>query len=478
MILFLKKVKFIRKVLLHALPVIFGGFCGLMAQENRGIAPVGGVLFPPSVTLENNSLKPKGCTADLTDGTATEIITKFLADKKNRFLRFPCPVPGWDLSNFAGIEVELVNLSEESVTASLRAHNAEELKDEAYNIERAVIAPHETKKIQLLFGTNYGVVGYPLESSHVSSIDVFLEKPKQSATLLIRNLKAYGTSSERGNIHALSTPADRMLPVKIPDWLGKRPPIEGNWVKTLDEDFNDASLKTSLWTTRLTWDGPDKTQLQRYSKENVLVENGILKIKCENKLGPQYDNPALEPRQYTTGVLSSFGKWTQLYGYIEARVKLPTASGLWPIFAMMPDRGGAEDSESIKRREDTSNGGMRIHILESQTELGVGRYQVATHWDGFKTDHKKWTNAHVYYGRTPEEWHVWGILWEPGKIVWYCDGIKKEEWKNERVASVPEYISFVVQMGSWAAKRVDEGKLPDYLQIDYVRAWQLQSRIK
>ena len=180
--------------------------------------------------------------------------------------------------------------------------------------------------------------------------------------------------------------------------------------------------------------------------------------------------------EYTTGHIVTYDKWRQKYGYFEARVKLPTARGLWPAFWMMPDRGPEGGPEGW-RRESTSDGGMEIDILEHLTEWGPGRNNVALHWDGYGKNHQSWGTSNIYYGPTPDGWHNFGVLWEPGKLTWYIDGIKKAEYENERVSSIPSYLLVNLQMGGWATKDVDEAKLPDYYQIDYVRAWQLKDRV-
>ena len=97
--------------------------------------------------------------------------------------------------------------------------------------------------------------------------------------------------------------------------------------------------------------------------------------------------PTLPEKDYTTGHIITYDKWTQKYGYFEARVKLPTARGLWPAFWMMPDRGPAAGPEGWKR-ENTRDGGMEMDILEHLTEWGPGRNNVAVHWDGYDKDHQ------------------------------------------------------------------------------------------
>jgi len=247
-------------------------------------------------------------------------------------------------------------------------------------------------------------------------------------------------------------------------------------VQTLDENFDGPKLDEKLWTPRLVWDGPAKGELQRYIVDNVYIEDGKLVIKCERNPGHQYDNPQLERREYATGAVTSLDKWTQRYGYFEARIKAPTARGLWPAFWMMPDRGPGNGD--IWQRRSTERGGMEIDIWEHLTEWGPHRYNVAAHWEGYGKDHKQWGNAHIYHLPTPDGWHNYGLLWEPGKLTWFADGRKVAEWKDDRVTDVPLYLKFTVQMGNWATTDVDVAALPDYLQVDYVRAWQLRERLE
>jgi beta-glucanase (GH16 family) len=339
------------------------------------------------------------------------------------------------------------------------------------------VEPGETKVLKLVFGQDSGAPGFDLDPTRVIGVQVFLERPKQATTMLIRDIKAFGSGSERLNTNALTKPADRNIAVTPPEWLGKRPPVPGDWVETLNENFDGNALDAKLWTPRFPWDGPQPGQLQRYTPDNVAVEGGFLKLKAEKRAGHENNDPALGSREFSSGLIQSYDKWTQRYGYFEARVKLPTARGLWPAFWMMPDRGRESGLEMWQRR-DTADKGMEIDILEHLCEWGPGRNNVAVHWDGYGSNHKVWGTSHVYFGPTPDGWHNFGLLWEPGKLTWYIDGKKVVEWENERVSSVPSYLKLNIQMGGWATKDVDLSKLPDIFQVDYVRAWQLKDRLE
>jgi beta-glucanase (GH16 family) len=142
---------------------------------------------------------------------------------------------------------------------------------------------------------------------------------------------------------------------------------------------------------------------------------------------------------------------------------------------MMPDRGAASGLNQWQRR-DTGNGAMEIDILEHLTEWGPGRNNVAVHWDGYGENHKAWGTSQIYFGPTPDGWHNFGLLWEPGKLTWFVDGKKVVEYANERVSNVLSYLKLNVQLGGWATKDIEDSKLPDFFKVDHVRAWQLKSR--
>ena len=409
------------------------------------------------------------------DGAPALKIDFGIGEEKYPNVQFPIPKGNWNLSAFGGLQADLHNPGTETVRLFMRMDNPGNWKDNPWNTNIFILKPGETKTFGGKFGENNGAPGFPLDGARISGIQFFLERPKAAATVLVKNLRAYGSPSAGSS--ALSSPADRDKPVVPAAWVGQRPPVEGNWVKTLDENFDGPQLNTKIWSTENWWSSLNNGQTQRYSKDNLIFEDKVLKIKTEKRTGHQYDDPKLPTRDYTTGHIVTFDKWAQRYGYFEARVKLPKARGLWPAFWLMPDRGPEAGKEGWKR-ESTHNGGMEIDILEHLTEWGPGRNNVAIHWDGYGKEHQAWGTTNIYFGPTPDDWHTFGLNWEPGKLTWYIDGIKKAEYENPRVGSIPAYMLINMQMGGWATKDVDDAKLPDLYQVDWVRVWQLKDRIK
>lgn len=390
-------------------------------------------------------------------------------------IQFPLPRGGWNLSAFDRIEVEIENVSERTLTPHLRVDNPGHWKDQPWNTQRQVVPAGETRTLTLVFGQDNGAPGFALNPARVTGIQLFLERPRQDATLVIKSIKAAGSPADGANRLSFTRPEDRNVPVFPPAWLGQRPPVEGDWVRTLDENFDGNALDTNRWTTRFPWDGPQPGQLQRYSPDNVEVSDGILIITAAKKHGHENNDPRLGTRDYTSGLVQSYDKWSQLYGYYEARIKIPYTRGLWPAFWMMPDRG-RDSGLTMWQRRDTGNGAMEIDIMEILSEWGPGRNSVAVHWDGYGSEHQQWGTSQIYYGPTPDGWHAYGVLWEPGKLTWFVDGKKVAELENPRVSNVPSYLKLNIQIGGWATRDVDDANLPASMQVDYVRAWQLRER--
>ena len=444
---------------------------------NTNQPPITGELLVLNDKFDLASLKPNQTAPTLTtDGGQPALKVEFLAgDQQYPNLQFPVPQGGWNLSTFGGIEAEITNPGTSGVTVLMRADNPGKWQDNPWNTQKLTIGAGETKKMQLIFGQDNGAPSFPLDANRVVGIQMFMIKPKAGATIVVKNLKGFG--SPQAGASALSSPADRLKPIVPAAWVGQRPPVEGQWVQTLNENFDAKTLNDKLWNPRTWWNSLIPGQTQRYSTDNLIFENGLLKMKVEKRRGHQYDDPTLPEMDYTTGHIVTYDKWAQKYGYFEARIKLPTARGIWPAFWMMPDRGPAAGAEGWKR-ESTSKGGMEIDILEHLTEWGPGRSNVALHWDGYGKEHQAWGTSNIYYGPTPDGFHTFGVLWEPGKLTWFIDGIKKAEYESPRVSSVPAYMLLNVQMGAWATKDVDLAKLPDYYQIDWVRVWQTKDQVK
>ncbi|GAB2586745.1 hypothetical protein Aab01nite_51170 [Paractinoplanes abujensis] len=189
-----------------------------------------------------------------------------------------------------------------------------------------------------------------------------------------------------------------------------------------NEDFNGpagAGVDTSKWNFDVGGHGWGNQELQYYTDgtSNVAMDGeGHLVITARKGSGGHNDcwNGAC---QFTSGRIQTSGKFTQQYGRVEARIKVPDGSGLWPAFWMLGGGNWPADGE--------------IDIMEV-----VGREPNQL----FGTLHGPGYSGGASYGNqivsgTPwhQDFHTYAVDWSPNLIVWTVDG-------NEFFRATPESL--------------------------------------
>ena len=328
------------------------------------------------------------------------------------------------------------------------------------------LKPGETAKIEIPF---IPAVPWSLKGDGKDA------KPTGGTKFESHRVRGFNFSAvETGASYEVVSVKAEKVKASIPAWLGKRPPVEGKWTKTLSEEFNAGKLDEKVWSpyTANYWD-----KRTHFTRENLLFKDGCIVLKYEKKRGRQNDEPDGKETDYACGILDSYDRWTQRYGYFEARMKLPTKPGLWPAFWTMPDRGPSAGPERWKRNS-THNGGMEFDIMEHLTAWGPYRFNVACHWDGYQKEHRAVGSTCIYMPADDEGFITVGMLWLPGVWAIYGNGVELARWESARVSDVPAHIFFDVVSGGWANEPLDDDLLPDELRIDWVRVWQRDDLLK
>lgn len=254
-----------------------------------------------------------------------------------------------------------------------------------------------------------------------------------------------------------------------PDWFGARPPVPGDWTITLEDEFNQPKIDPRTWNVA----GPNywgAKELTHWSRENVILSNGKAALRMEKKFGHHNDDPAEHTSDYTGGYLDTYDNWRQRYGYFEARVKLPTADGLWPAFWLMPDAG--RELGPMWKRQKTEPRGMEFDILEHLTAWGPYRYHIAMHWDGYGKNHQSTGTSSIYFSPDEDGFVTSGLLWEPGRAVYFVNGREIGRVESDRISDLPGMIIFTLPIGGWDNRPLNDAHLPADFIIDYVRVWQ------
>jgi len=265
------------------------------------------------------------------------------------------------------------------------------------------------------------------------------------------------------------------------------PPATSQWQLVWSDEFDRSGTNLDIngvdldkWGYQLGTgsqyglDGWGNNEQQYYRSENIVVEDGVLKITAK----PEQH----EGKPYTSGRLFTEPTFSKTYGKFEARMKLPAGNGLWPAFWMMPT--GSEYGTWAASGE--------IDIMEARGRL-LDEVGGAIHYG------KTWPNnkfAAKNYDFPEDEditgYHVYGLEWEPGELRWYVDGQlfqtinNWDSWGENEPAKyafpAPFDKPFYMILNLAVGGNYDGGIMPDEsmesaeMLVDYVRVYELVGR--
>jgi beta-glucanase (GH16 family) len=215
------------------------------------------------------------------------------------------------------------------------------------------------------------------------------------------------------------------------------------------DEFGGAQVDRSKWHTELSWGRTNQPEAQYYSDDAVEVRDGVLRLRAERR--------SREGQPYTSGVVSSHGKFTFTYGYAEARVRVPAGQGLWPAFWLV--------SEVPKSAQEIDV----LEILGQETE----RVYTSLHWgmwDGSPGSHD--FEGGAYQGPDfAKDFHLFAVDWSPSAVVWYVDGVERFRM-TEHVPNEPMYvIANLAVGGQWPGYPDSSTPFPATCEFDYIRVY-------
>ena len=241
-----------------------------------------------------------------------------------------------------------------------------------------------------------------------------------------------------------------------------------------EDQFEGESLNRDDWNVELHDPGWVNNELQSYvdSPENIYLQDGSLVLKPVENVSE--DGSV----SYTSGRINTQHKHDFKYGLFEARVKVPEGQGFLPAFWMMPTDenlygqwprcGEIDIMEVLGNNTDTSYGTIHYGNPHSESQ---GSYTLDE-------------------GSFSEEYHVFDVEWEPGKISWYVDGklihtednwYSATEGQGEITYPAPFDQPFYIILnlavgGNWPGNPDDTTDIKNSAYyIDYVKVYQKDS---
>lgn len=258
--------------------------------------------------------------------------------------------------------------------------------------------------------------------------------------------------------------------------------VPPGYVKVFGDEFDGSRLNTSNWWTRYIYNGGMLDTLndeqQRYrERTNHVVAGSVLHLTARKAGGADPRHP------YESGMIRS--KPTFKYGYYEARIKMPGGIGVWPAFWLnsdaMPD-GKMGWPPEIDILEFVNNGKDDRADMVHMTVQCKPKPGATNVWLGQERFRDPSFRKHDYYApfKFPEDYHVFGLLWDTDDTVtWFVDGKKlytvayKWVYGDGRDAAYAHVLLNLAVGGQWAGRYgIDDAAFPQSMDVDYVRVYQ------
>ena len=204
-------------------------------------------------------------------------------------------------------------------------------------------------------------------------------------------------------------------------------------------------------------------ELQFYTNStsnSQLDGNGNLAITAREE--------SLGGRAYTSARLKTEGKFTQQYGRIEARIKLPTGQGIWPAFWMLGD-----DFSEVGWPQTGEIDIMEARGQDPNVILGT------IHGPGFSAENSISRRFRSSEAGFDEDFHVYSVDWDPARIAWSIDGRQFGSVQGPDVLGRGEWVfdhPFFLLLnlavgGSFVGDVGQDTEFPQTMLVDYVRVF-------
>ena len=220
------------------------------------------------------------------------------------------------------------------------------------------------------------------------------------------------------------------------------------------DEFNiDGAPNPANWNYNIGAGGWGNNELQTYTdnSENVIVEDGVLKImaKADGSGG------------YTSARIKTENLFEFTYGIVEVRAKLPAAQGTWPAIWMLGanfDQVGWPTCGEIDIMEQKG--------WDKNTVLGTCHWSNNGNYAGYGLD--------TAVSNTSSQFHIYKLEWSESAIRIFVDNV--EYFVMTTNNSMPFNANFFfilnVAMGGNLGGDIDSAFIQDEMVIDYIRVYQ------
>jgi beta-glucanase (GH16 family) len=239
---------------------------------------------------------------------------------------------------------------------------------------------------------------------------------------------------------------------------------------SFSDEFDTLSLwdgESGTWDSNFWWGQPNGSTLtgngerQWYidhdygptsSVNPFSIDDGVLTITAAR--APEAIRPEINNYEYTSGLITTYESFSQTYGYFEMRADMPDNHGTWPAFWLLPADGSwPPEIDVVEMRGQNPE---TIHVSAHSNETG-----------------SQTTVSSAVNVSDTEGFHTYGVLWTEEELVWYFDDVEVFRTDTPDDMHKPMYMLANLAVGGVAGEPADGLDTPAEMQIDYIRAYEL-----
>ena len=238
-----------------------------------------------------------------------------------------------------------------------------------------------------------------------------------------------------------------------------RPPNPAQWTLAFEDLFDSGSLDRSTWSVGWGWGRRTSTSPTRIVPRNVGVDSNRLRLE-----GTHSDGDVLSGAVNTKDNVT-FGPGT----YLEARLKFAQRTGFQNAFWSKPNSEAWPPEIDVAELIQDESEWNDIHVSRHNLH-----YSSSTK-PGDNSTYENINTTHVPGNNLTENFHTYGVEWQPNSISHFVDGQKIWEWTDQTMLlamrrGAPFYILLSLNINSvgTASLNVPWG---EQFVTDWVRLW-------
>lgn len=224
------------------------------------------------------------------------------------------------------------------------------------------------------------------------------------------------------------------------------------WTLVWNDEFNGPHLDATKWTVVNDAAGGYHNcclgnTLNAWVAGDVSLVGGNLRLTTERQ--------TFQGHTYTSGAVTTEGKFDFFYGRLDIRARLPKGDGIWPAFWLLP----TDTSQFVD--------GFANYEVDMMEYLGQDPHtDYMVDWVGARNRYCVYSGPDL-----SATYHVYSFIWTPTAITWLIDGVQRCQF-HQGMPTTPMYLILNDRIGgSWPVPPDTSTVLPQYTDIDYVRIY-------